>query len=498
MRDLVRLRRRGNPSAPAVAGQQTLMVLTGYVVLSVVAASLSIILTPPFQTPDAFVQFDRAVALSYGRLTGQVEGQQAGAVLPTGVTVLENPFQTMYSHYLVKATRGDFLQAGDATWGQRRVFVPFAATTEYPPVAYFPGAIALLAGRLFTAKIIVGYYLLEAVNAAVFIALVAWALTCFRPAEALLLAAVALLPMEIALASSPSTDGIIFASLCVFAGIIYRRSFGATVAASEYVRPATSGSGPLWRGRLISCGWLDVAAALALASAVIPKPPYIFLVIIAGLPAVRRRDWVGALKSVVAMTAFVGTLATLWYRFGAKFQGAYSKAPTGASIPGQFSFVLHHPAVIIRLIETTLHVSSGFYWQSFVGYLGWLDTPLQGWLYVGAAIGLGTLSVLCVAESSIDLRVLGLTTVAVALTVGAVLGALYLDWTPVGSTLIQGVQGRYFLPLAPIALLGFGSARSLTAAARIKFALGAAVVVALAWLETVGVCIALVGRYWLN
>ena len=30
---------------------------------------------------------------------------------------------------------------------------------------------------------------------------------------------------------------------------------------------------------------------------------------------------------------------------------------------------------------------------------------------------------------------------------GAVHGALYLTWTPIGAEFVQGVQGRYFLPL---------------------------------------------------
>ena len=33
---------------------------------------------------------------------------------------------------------------------------------------------------------------------------------------------------------------------------------------------------------------------------------------------------------------------------------------------------------------------------------------------------------------------------------GMVLASMFLGWTPIGSNMIQGVQGRYFLPVLPL------------------------------------------------
>ena len=41
------------------------------------------------------------------------------------------------------------------------------------------------------------------------------------------------------------------------------------------------------------------------------------------------------------------------------------------------------------------------------------------------------------------------------LSVGCIMGAMLLDWTPLGSTEIQGVQGRYFIPVMPAIFLFF-------------------------------------------
>jgi uncharacterized membrane protein len=49
------------------------------------------------------------------------------------------------------------------------------------------------------------------------------------------------------------------------------------------------------------------------------------------------------------------------------------------------------------------------------------------------------------------------TLAAILLSTGAVFGAMYLIWSPVGGPVVDGVQGRYFLPIAaflPLVALG--------------------------------------------
>lgn len=296
----------------------------------------------------------------------------------------------------------------------------------------------------------------------------------------------------------PSTDGIIFALLCFVAAVVYRRTYGVVEEPSPAASAAATRPAAPWRRTFGGWGWLESLAALALAAAVIPKPPYVLLFLIAGLPALRRRDRAGLTRNVVGMAAFIGVLTALWYRFGAKFQGAYRTAPKGASISGQLTLLFNHPGSAVGIAANTLSSETNFYWRSFVGDLGWLDTNLHSWAYTGAGVGLIVLIGLLVRGSSVDLKLLGLTVLTVLLTAAGVFGALYLDWTPVGADFVQGVQGRYFLPLLPIALLGFGPARASVSAARTRIGLAATVVVSMVWLETAGVCMALLGRFWLS
>jgi uncharacterized membrane protein len=84
--------------------------------------------------------------------------------------------------------------------------------------------------------------------------------------------------------------------------------------------------------------------------------------------------------------------------------------------------------------------------------LGWLDTPLPHTAHRIAGLSL-LVAVALVLTRGPDVR--SRLRVAAAplllLTAGAVILAQYLSWTPVGAHAVEGVQGRYFLPVAACA-----------------------------------------------
>lgn len=67
---------------------------------------------------------------------------------------------------------------------------------------------------------------------------------------------------------------------------------------------------------------------------------------------------------------------------------------------------------------------------------------------------------LCVGQLEVTSwyrKVITAFSLSVITTYGAILSALYITYTPLGSSLIQGVQGRYFLPIVPFSLVIIGS-----------------------------------------
>ena len=118
---------------------------------------------------------------------------------------------------------------------------------------------------------------------------------------------------------------------------------------------------------------------------------------------------------------------------------------------------------------------------SFIGLLGHADTWLPRWLYavhplvlLGAGVADGG------AASPLRGRRRALALGVAAATGLATLTLAYLGWNAVGAPRIQGVQGRYLLPFAPLALAALHAPRSkgLDGPARLAFVAFAALALA--------------------
>jgi hypothetical protein len=475
----------------------TRVVVLLFVAISVVALTLSIMLTPPGQVPDAGMQFDRAVEVSQGSLIGLVRDGNSGDFLPKGVVTFEMAFAPIPTHPAAKVTRSELREADRSVWGRAQQFVIFGGTTEYPPFAYLPGALAVWLARIFSSRVIVAYYMLECFNAIVFVALMGWALTLFRGIATSLLAAVALLPMTIALAGSPSTDGIIIGLAAVFAGVVYRELADDPphlTGRAEIVVDRRRGLAG-WVPALSLPEW---GAVCALSVAVLAKPAYFPLVLAIGAVQARQHDLLRYVQRVVPVAALMGAVLAAWYLLGARFQGAYAVAGPGVSPVAQLRFILTHPVRIAHVAEATLNSQSVFYWHSFVGILGWLDTPLESWLYLSILVAFGVLLVIRLVSGNIDWSALLCCAGAGILASALVFITLYVDWTPVGSLAVRGVQGRYFLPVAPVIIAALGVDRARVAWATVWWRVSAAAWLAMAWLAVGGASAALLGRYWLT
>jgi uncharacterized membrane protein len=103
--------------------------------------------------------------------------------------------------------------------------------------------------------------------------------------------------------------------------------------------------------------------------------------------------------------------------------------------------------------------ASRFYADSFVGVLGWLDTLLPLWSYPALWWGLAACAVASVLRARLTeapLARAGLALAALA-CFGLVFFALLITWTPHPATIVEGVQGRYFIVPAIVLAYSMGA-----------------------------------------
>jgi uncharacterized membrane protein len=197
--------------------------------------------------------------------------------------------------------------------------------------------------------------------------------------------------------------------------------------------PADGGRGPLV--------WLVLLLCLVITT----RPAYVGLALVP--LALGGVSWRARLVGgAVVLAAGMGWSALI-SAVGAPNVGAFQGSNPGA----QLALVLSEPWRIPAVAHATLAQMWLGYAYSFVGVLGWLDTllPLPYYRAAGAMLLVAALATLLGEQRATagGARPLWLAA-AVVVSIGGIFGILYLTWSPPGHAVVNGVQGRYFLPLA--------------------------------------------------
>ncbi len=325
------------------------------------------------------------------------------------------------------------------TWPVGRVFVEASNTASYLPMFYIPTAVGLGAARLLGARPMPADLAGRLAGALFCLGAGALALRLARRGQAALFA-VLTLPMTLHLSAAINQDGPLIAA--------------AVLAAALFTRPDRRSY------------WAGVAALACVCAA---KPSYLPLAGVALLPlgggswSVRQHG-VGA-AVVVGCTLTWAAVAAIWaavpfwrppYHPGPLWPGDPAILFRTTDPAAQLQTLLHHPLATLSLPFTTLYGDWGLMLPAAVGALGPLDFALPHWLYQTwyfalAATGAGMLLGLLMPPGNRPPRWASAAAgFAVLAACYGVFLLQYFAWTAVGADHVEGVQGRYVLPLLAI------------------------------------------------
>lgn len=437
-----------------------------------------VFITPPFQVPDEPNHFYRAYQVSRGELAGQIApgGTYVGGLLPASLAqtvahldrdIRFHPEQKVSVSWLKDALAMDLEP-------EREAFLGFSNTVLYSPVSYAPQAAAIALGRVFDPSPIVLFYSARIAALAFAVLLGCWTLHIvpfFRWPLLLLL----LMPMTLFLSASVSADVVTNAlSIAFFASIL---------------RGLADPAGPVSRARKVE--WVALFVLVTLAKTVYVLLGLLVFLIPAGRFGSQRRQLVFlVIFFLIGGVAFAG-----WSHF-ANFTYVPFHPDKHTDIHEQLRLVLADPAGFVGIAARAFLYQHEAYRYMFVGVLGWLDTYLPDWLLNGYALLL-LLAAAFDGHAGVKMGLVRRTWVC-AIGVAGLLGvslSLYCLWSAVGSPVLDSIQGRYFIPLAPVLLLVLYNA---TLADRIKPWIKVAIVVpslVLTWAITVH---RLIDRYYVQ
>lgn len=394
----------------------------GFFALALLTGWLLAGMLPMGQAADEAAHAVRVDALSHGRWLGHRKGTAGG--FTTQPTLADVAFKTFPRHPQTRAERN---AAEAVTWDAPRRFNELGTIATYFPLAYLPAAAAVLAARRLHATPAQAFMAGRRANILAFALLGAAAVGAARRGRALIAAAL-LLPMSLGLAASLSGDAMLIAAAALAAACLTR-------------------DGPR--------AWWAAAALLTLVGLTkLPYAPLLLALLPAARPALPVRLGVAALSAVLMLGWAAYHQATV---MGITSLPPYEAGPLWPGPPRSFAAIdpaaqlqvlLAHPREAVWLVVRTVQQETQL-WRNLIGVLGWLSIEMPDWLYTlwTGALALAALGLLTERGTAPAPALAGL--LGVALSVWAIMLAQYLGWTPVGATVIAGVQGRYFLPLLP-------------------------------------------------
>ncbi|MGA8821114.1 MAG: DUF2142 domain-containing protein [Xanthobacteraceae bacterium] len=403
-----------------------------FLLYGLIATGLLAINVPPFQSPDELNHFLRAAQIAEGGFIGRrfsitENGSSriiAGGLNDPALLRAAKPFQRIGSHPEARVTRTDW--GANIHWSKDRSLVSFPNTVMYPPFFYLLSAAGVIGGRTANLSVVQTLIVSRLLSGIVAVAIGALAITIADGAAAWIFA-ILTLPMSLSLIASTSQDGLLIACSSLAGALMLRLQR----------RPAEHNRRVL-ASLIIALGLVGMA-----------RPPYGALALLPlGLRKINLRWRILAAAGILGFVAIWSLIvaATTWTNIN----------PAGGEPLVELLLLRNNPLSLARAMLVTADQFWRNYLTQFIGVLGWLDTQLPRGYYRVAKIMLviaAITSMFGMKRERISLSSALPIALGLLISVAAIFGIQYFSWTPPGHATIEGVQGRYFLPLA---LVGTG------------------------------------------
>ncbi|MGI5222020.1 DUF2142 domain-containing protein [Nocardia sp. CA-290969] len=416
-----------------------------FVLLAGIFGLVFAVMSPPFWGHDELTQFGRAYQVSQGGLTPtEIEdgrGVAYGGEVPAAVEALMGFALDDYTHnpgepFPLVAEPGTYQRLSDAPITDDRKTVWFTNTAAYSAVPYIPNAIGIRFAELIDADAGTLVRLTRLAGLAAYLLVVGFALWSLRAHRIQWLAfTVAVVPIAVFQAGTITADTLTNALALLVSALLVKGLFlGDRLGRTETVA-------------VMAC-----AILLPLC-----KPTYVLLAMLVVLIPAERMGLTGWRRWITWACAALGALGfAVWMKIAAPTgEGTSLMRPrhqwytvdTGEQLTG----ILTDPFGFLRTFWESILRRDHEWFTEFFGELGFAYVNVPATAIVACllafAVSVGT------AErfARPDFRRTLVVALTVAASVAMIYVTLYMSFTPVGYYIIDGVQGRYFIPLAIVA-----------------------------------------------
>ncbi len=393
----------------------------------------------PYMSPDERNHIDMTYRYSNDLLGIEYTGSDitiSKRMDDTEIVFSEEPRLSNYYvayHRLFEAVQDDSLVVTNAS-----------INTFAPTFVYLPGVLGMTLARLLGFGTVPMLLLARWCNLAFFALCVWW---CMKklPFGKIVLAVIALFPMTLQQCNSFSYDSVITSVLFLF---------------STYVICMTYEEGPVKLSDITILSVLSALLVYGKSGVYLPVCLAVLLIPAKKFGAVWKKYTAGAALLGIGLLSYInrnsGTVTNV-LNTTADTSAVGATAGNTVQMGYTIGYFLQNPWKLIQMLANTVADKSEFYLESIVGQkMGW------GEIEISRIVTIGFIVLFIFAMFKIRGEKQYVTAgqkwwiaVCCLLSVGMILMGMLLTWTPYGNVSIEGVQGRYFIPLLLLAgLLG--------------------------------------------
>jgi len=439
---------RANPptsAVPATSASSLARWITperAFAVIAFLFGHALVLVIPPFQAADEPFHFLRAYQITDGVFISRQHDARGVAMgeFPVSLYQVWLPFSYMGFNLSVKASLQDIRDGLRIRLNPaKRMRIAIPSTAYYSPACYLPQCAGIMIGRALGVGPLAMLYLGREAN------LLAWILLGYASLRAAPMIArplflLLLMPMSMYLASTASADVSTNAFAVLFTATVLKYS----------VLPQPDSIGP---ARFLALLMLSLAVCLC---------KFAYVPLLALLLLIPPRNFGRPARYAAQILVLAAASASVWLfsiSIGPGLDGKI-RLTDEVSARMQFQWLAHHPLRFAPVLLQTFRLKGWVVLQSYVGLIGWLD------MFLPAAFVIGYLILLILACLPNDDKpplpppwraaVIVLPAVVCSFLIIALLSYLY--WTPVQAAFIDGLTGRYLIPLSPAVFLVMSSA----------------------------------------
>ena len=415
-----------------------------YVYIALIVGILFVFLTPPFQSPDEDSHFKRSYQIAKGNIYPIEKNHEMGNYFPLEVLQYINLKREMQGERDKKESYSELIEDEQKEMSYNRLTFDNYSTVKVIPIVYIAPALGIVFSQI-TAKIIglnmvTPLYMLYfarifSLIATVIITALAIKITPIRKKTFL---TVGLIPMYLFLGSMITYDNVLNALILLALAIILNITY---------------------EKKKVDIKDLIILGAIGVILLNLKTIYFLIFLLMFAVPAKKFGTTKGKIKTGAILLGGI-LLATVIIKMPYLFLDNSAK-DDAEWLAKQTHFVMNHPIKFTTYMLYSIKANRHFQLSSAVGLFGLLDTYNPTFITVLIYLNLFAIGLAEGIREKIKINRLTKALIiifAIAVVIG-VYAALYITWTSVelhkiGTKVITGVQGRYFIPIImPLLLL---------------------------------------------